>query len=54
MMAELDDKTGLITPDDLPDDLLDELTYTQIEKVGHFLFEQLVKQRDFTRKEKNT
>jgi len=47
-----EDDIGLITPDNLPFDLLRELSHSQIREIGHFLFEQLVKQRDFTREEK--
>ena len=36
----------LIIPGDLPDDLLEDLTYSEIQRVGYFLFGQLKKQRD--------
>ena len=42
-MAE---KAPLVTPDNLPDDLLKALTHEEIQKVGYFLFPQLTKQRD--------
>jgi len=42
-MAE---KAPLITPDDLPDDLLESLSHEEIAKVGYFMFPQLSKQRD--------
>jgi len=38
--------TGLICPDNLPDNLLEDLNHGQIEQMGYFLFAQLVKQRD--------
>ncbi len=42
-MAE---KAPLITPDNLPDDLLDSLSHEEIMAVGYFLFPQLTRQRD--------
>lgn len=43
--------TGLIAPKALPDHLLQELTHEQIRDIGYYLFEQLVAQRDTTRRE---
>jgi hypothetical protein len=53
MVIEADkkvDKTGLIEPADLPQDILDTLSYKQIRTLGYYLFEQLRDQRDFTMK----
>lgn len=49
--SDKDNNTGLITPDNLPGDILKELTHLHIQRLGYFLFEQLVRQRDYTRKE---
>lgn len=43
--------TGLITPDDLPQDVIDTLSHGQIKTLGYWLFKQLEKQRDRTRQE---
>lgn len=40
------EKAPLITPDDLPSDLLKALSHEEIERVGYYLFPQLSKQRD--------
>lgn len=47
------DKVGLIVPDNLPQGIIDTLSYAQIRQLGYYLFEQLVKQRDFTNKRGN-
>lgn len=51
--APMDDNdTGLVEPDNLPDNILRLLSYSEIRELGYFLFSQLVKQRDHTRSEK--
>lgn len=42
------DETGLITPDNLPLDILDTLSHGQIHDLGIWLFEQLKHQKEFS------
>ena len=50
---ELSDKelVGIITPENLPEDVLVSLDLSQVKSLAIFLFKQLVIQRDFTRNE---
>ena len=45
------DTTGLITPANLPQNVLYSLRGPQITELGYWLFEQLAAQRDHTREE---
>lgn len=42
------EETGLITPDNLPDKILHALSCVDIQTLGHYLFEQLINQRNYT------
>jgi len=46
LLVALSPTTGLIRPDDLPDDILDTLSLDQVAAMGHYVCSQLVKQHD--------
>ncbi len=50
-MGYMSDKvktTGLISPDNLPDRILDTLSHTEIQSLGYWLFAQLRSQKEYT------
>lgn len=42
------DQPGLLEPASLPDNILETLSHAEIRELGHWLFSQLVGQRDLT------